>query len=1283
VSVKLVRTDTGSMSVRRKRKTQTNEGPRKQNRASATSAGASCYHISGNIAGVHAEILLDSGSEVSLIDASSPILKHLQLQSTSIKPFAINSDPISVKGTVTADIRLHNLTSKWTFVVVEGITSTVVLGVDFIRAHHQKSWGVSGDKFWLDDTCIPLVEHRRTRACTEWAEPVVSRCTVILPARHQVMVELRRKDKRRGDIGLFEGDKAPEGVLFSKVVNQGDEQGKFWARAVNYSDEPVTLYKNQKLGTLSSAANITDHLVPTSGSRSEKSPDLQSLGVNLADSDMSASQKTELETLLLSYTDVFSTGPEDIGHYTGVQHRIHVKPDTVPLRQPVRRIPMAYQDQVKIQIQRMLKIGVIEKSTSPWASPLVIVKKPSGDLRICVDYRGLNTNTVKDCQPLPNITDTLDKMAGAKYYSSFDLVAGYHQIEMAEVDRDKTAFISPYGLFQYRRLPFGLCNSGSTFQRVMNDLIQVMSVEDLLSYLDDFVLFHGTFREHLQGIERLLKLLKKSGFKLSGKKCQFVRKEVSFLGHIVSEEGIRPQPGKLRAIQEWPVPSNRDEVIRFLGLCGFYRRYIRDYAQISAPLFDTKEDDFVWDKTCQDAFEKLKVVMSEHVTLKLPDPNEPFIVTCDASNVAVGFVLEQIVHAGQRRPVAFGSRKLNKAEKNYSTTERECLAVMEALKAYRPYLLGREFTIYTDHQALKWLLTRSNPDNSRLWRWAHKMSEYSFTVFHKPGKDNVVADALSRIAAVVLEPEWTTASIFAEQQKDPDLVRLRTELQKKRQNLREFSVAKGRLSVDTESNLIVYDHKRIVLPATLQKTALVHCHDSSAVIHPRFEQTLARVKERFYWTTVTRDTENWVKSCLTCQERKPAHKQAKAPLGEMPSPTRPWEFVQIDLKGPLPETPRGNKYLMVVYDYFSKYVVAAAIPDKRMETVTNAFVERVVLIHGLPGGLCSDQGKEFESRVLLETCQQMGVAKVRTSVAHPASNGGVERTNKTLGNLLRLVIRPDQMDWDVRTPYAVFAYNTSRHSSTDLTPYEINSGLRKPRLHDRAVVEQSIETDEVVPSSGENVSSYRDRLEKAFTEVEQHLSLTRAQRKQCAEKKLNYIPIQQGEQVWLKNWKREKGLNAKLVPSWNGPYTVVKKISDLTYLIKRKNGRRFVIHHNMLRRFIERDRKWCDAESTCADSDPPPANETSNVDLAIQIEDVVEEAGHAPVVEEIPPDVLPNEEMSDGNDSSLAANSEGDPASSSSSEAETESEDEGNARQQVTRGGRAVQRPTWMKDYQC
>ena len=776
-----------------------------------------------------------------------------------------------------------------------------------------------------------------------------------LPARHQTLIPMRTRD-RTSQGGMFECCKTPGGVLLTKTVVQPSKDGSFFVKAVNLNYQNVTLFKNQKIGTLSSIEQIFD-TADESQTRNDKNPTisaihskdsdlLKEIGVDLSqsESDLRLHEREKLEKLLMEYSDVFSRNKQDLGTCTlGTKHHIHLKPGTVPVKQPSRRIPFAYQDEVKNDLKNMLNDGIIEKSSSEWASPLVLVRKSSGDLRICVDYRKLNEATVLTSYPLPNLTETLDRLAGATFFTSIDMVSGYHQIEVAEEDKAKTAFISPYGLYQYCRMPYGLAGAPATFQSVVEDMVQVLDIDDILAYLDDVICFHATFDKHLDGVRKLLEMLRRAGFKLSAKKCQFAKRSVKFLGHIIDHMGVRPVPEKLELIRNWKIPESEDELRQVLGVCTFWRRFVKDFARIAVPLHNLlNKQEFVWTNECQIAFEVLKEQLCSSVTLKLPQRVGQFSVTCDASDYAMGYFLEQIDQFGEKRPVAFGGRKLHKAELNYSTTEKECLAVIEALKAYRPYLLGNRFDLYTDHQSLKWLLTQTKEHSGRLWRWVDKIREFQYSVKHIPGCSNTVADALSRIRKMTTEElaPWTLEYIRQQQEDCATLRQLKSVLQSKSRKIREtnmevkaFDDKLPYLSVHENGVLCHCDRNgntQVVIPRNLVSRVLRMMHND-LVGHLGFRKTLQRTKEKYYWPQMPSEIEDWCKKCEECQRRRNPVPSQRAPLQSITT-CQPGELVTMDIVE-YAQSSRGYRYCLVMVDHFTKWLELFPLRNQKAESI--------------------------------------------------------------------------------------------------------------------------------------------------------------------------------------------------------------------------------------------------------------------------------------------------------------------------------------------------------------
>ena len=394
----------------------------------------------------------------------------------------------------------------------------------------------------------------------------------------------------------------------------------------------------------------------------------------------------------------------------------------------------------------MAKRGIIRPSSSPWSSPVVLAKKKDGSLRFCVDYRRLNTATVKDAQPLPRIDDTLEALHGSRWFSTLDLQSGYWQVPLREKDKEKTAFCTGEGqLWEFEVLPFGVCNGPATFSRLMDAVLSGLAWRTCLAYLDDVIVYAPTWTTHLQRLREVFDRIREAGLKLKPSKCCLARAEVGFLGHVVSGQGILPDPDKLRAIQDIPPPTSVQALHSFLGLASYYRRFVKGFANIAAPLHHllVKGAKWEWSADCNHAFQELKHHLTRAPTVAYPDFSLPFCLYTDASNEGLGAVLSQ-KQDGKERIIACASRTLSTSEKNYSTTKKECLGVVWCIKYFRPYLLSNHFEVITDHYSLKWLRTMST-ESALLHRWSSELEEYDFTIKHRPGKLQGHADGLSRL----------------------------------------------------------------------------------------------------------------------------------------------------------------------------------------------------------------------------------------------------------------------------------------------------------------------------------------------------------------------------------------------------------------------------------------------------------------------------------------------------------------------------------------------------------
>ena len=528
---------------------------------------------------------------------------------------------------------------------------------------------------------------------------------------------------------------------------------------------------------------------------------LKKLNVLLQFSDCkdicSYSVPKKLEKLLSNYSELFSDTPSIAK--TSIQHEIDVQ-DHNPIHSIPYRISKTENDNQKVEIERMLEDKVIRPSKSSWSSPVVLIPKKDGTKRFCVDYRKLNSITRKDLYPLPRIDDILDSLGKSKIFSTLDLRSGYWQLPVVEKDKEKTAFISKHGLFEFNVMPFGLCNAPATFQRAMDQTLKSLIGNCVYVYLDDVIIYSNSLEQHYKDLEKVFQILDSCNFKIKLSKCDFAKEKLRYLGHIISVNGIQPDPEKIKSVQDFPEPRNIKQLQRFLGLCNYYRRYIEKFSVIADPLYHLlrKNNTFNFNQVCRNSFNILKDKLISSPILSYPDSDLEFYLNTDASTTGLGAILSQKQN-NKEVVIQYLSRTLNSAERKYSTSERECLATVWAVKSLRPYLLGSKFTIITDHSALQWLYRQKDP-TGKLGRWSLILQSYTFTIQHRPCTQMRHADVLSRINSVDCITTLGNVDFEKKQREDPEL-----------NNYFEYLERKQLPYDEMEANRIVVETKFLIL----------------------------------------------------------------------------------------------------------------------------------------------------------------------------------------------------------------------------------------------------------------------------------------------------------------------------------------------------------------------------------------------------------------------------------------------------------------------------------------
>lgn len=845
------------------------------------------------------------------------------------------------------------------------------------------------------------------------------------------------------------------------------------------------------------------------------------------------------------------TTENHLGRTSVIQHEIVLNEEVKPRRQPLYRCSPAIQAEMDAELERYKRMDAIEECASEWASALVPVRKANGKLRVCLDSRRINALTKKDSYPMRNMGEIFHRLGKAKYYSVVDLKDAYFQIPLKEESRDFTAFRTPKGLYRFKVCPFGLTNAPFTMCRLMDRVIGFDLEPNVFVYLDDIVIATKTFSEHVRLLRLVGERLAKANLTISLDKSRFCRKRVTYLGYLLTDEGVSIDNARIAPILDYARPKNVKDIRRLLGLAGFYQRFIRDYSKIVAPISDLlkkAKQKFVWTEAAESAFGDLKAALVSAPILGNPDFSLPFCIESDASDLAVGAALIQ-QQDGHPRVIAYFSKKLSSTQRKYSSVEKECLGVLLAIQHFRHFVEGTRFRVVTDARSLLWLFTIGvESGNAKLLRWALKIQSYDIELEYRKGKNNILADCLSRSVETVfsLTVDQGYKELAAKIRQDPT-------------QFPNFRVIDGEILryCKTEDRVEDVRFRWKKYPPKGERPGITRKVHEEAHMGP--EKTLAAVRQRFWWPKMSVDVKRQCQSCLKCQTSKATNQNTTPPMiSQKKLVEHPWQFVAMDYVGPLPVSGKGRSTcLLVITDLFSKFVMVQPFREATAETLTQFVENSIFLLFGVPEVVLTDNGTQFVSKSFQELLSRYHVTHWRTPNYHPQVND-TERVNRVITTAIRATLKGNHKEWTNNLQRIANAIRNSVHSTTKYTPYflmfgrnMVSDGREYRLLRDNRSAEDPCLNQEQKEKLLEEV---RNNLKAAYLKHSAYYNLR---------SNSNCPTYSVGESVLKKNTEQSdkgKGVSAKLAPKYI-PAVVKRVVGSHCYDLESLDGKRLGIFH--------------------------------------------------------------------------------------------------------------------------
>lgn len=820
-------------------------------------------------------------------------------------------------------------------------------------------------------------------------------------------------------------------------------------------------------------------------------------------------------------------------------------------------------EKLKEEINKMLDLGVIRKSSSPWSSPVVMVRKKNGEYRFCFDGRALNAVTTPDRYPLPLLNNILNSLRNARYISSIDLAKAFWQIPLDESSRPKTAFSIPgVGQFEFIVMPFGLSTAAQAQQKLIDTVIGPALEPYVFAYLDDIIIVTPDIELHFKILNEVYERLEGAGLTVNFEKCDFCKSSLKYLGFVVNEMGLCTDPDKVSAMLEYPVPKTATEVKRFIGLFSWYRRFIKEFSTLVAPICDLikgkkKKQPIEWTEEADEAFKNIKNVLVSAPVLAAPRFDLEFIVQSDSSDVGLGAVLTQIHPDGDEHVIAYASRTLSRAERNYSTSEKECLGLLFAVEKFRPYIEGVKFKAITDHYSLLWLRRLKDPVG-RLARWALKLAQYDMELSHRKGKLHVVPDALSRIPSVDKD-NLNVETIDVNASDDWYSKQLRN-VDKFPEKYPDWRSDEGKLyKLLPCDNGVPFNATewRLVVPLRDRQDVLKLCHDSPTAAHFGFFKTYKRVCELYYWPKMKKDIQKYVRMCKTCGAQKHPNGPKAGLMGRQKLVKHPFEIISCDLVGPLPRSKRGFCWLLVVTDWFSKWVMVQPLRRATHQEIINFLENTIFLTFGVPKYIMVDNGPQFISKAFKDFAKEYGVHKIWYNARYHPQVNFTERVNKVIGTAIRSYLTDNEHNqWDLHIFKLASAIRSAVHEVTQYSPNVLLFGRQIP-LHGSFYGNQ--ENDREVEVNTDSRNSYLENFESlkgVYDDIGDRLRKAYERNARAYNLRKKHIRFNVGDIVWKRNYvlsDASKRFSAKLAPRYI-ICTVSKVISPLVYNLANEKG---------------------------------------------------------------------------------------------------------------------------------